>query len=128
MPVSILLFLTAAAVPAVAPPSAQMRLAIKAKLSDQLLDGASARFRWPKADRNNVAYCGFVNAKNSYGAYIGFRPFYTLGFHVKGANGVSKYSIVKAEVAGADDGAPSVVAQFCAKAGFDLSSMPAGGA
>ena len=40
-----------------------------------LFDGASARWQWgPRKDAD--AYRGSVNAKNRFGAYVGWRPFY----------------------------------------------------
>lgn len=40
-------------------------------------DGPAARFRWmPVTElRDSQVYCGMVNGKNSYGAFIGFVPF-----------------------------------------------------
>lgn len=43
-----------------------------------LIDGASARYIWP-IQKNDVGYCGWVNAKNTFGAYTGYRIFYVLG-------------------------------------------------
>lgn len=59
---------------------------IKSALTKTLKDPSSAQFK------NMVAYgspnsvivtflCGEVNAKNSYGGYIGFRRFFTIGEH-----------------------------------------------
>jgi len=50
--------------------------AVKSKLKDP----DSAQFQWPDLVEpsngdDNVAYCGQVNAKNSYGGYTGFIPF-----------------------------------------------------
>lgn len=44
-------------------------------------DPPAAQFRWlpvtglDKQDVQSQTYCGMVNGKNSYGAYIGFVPF-----------------------------------------------------
>src|SRR5436305_1651171 len=62
-------------------PSDQMKRAIMAQVGDKLKDGASARYRWLPEKKGGVSYCGFVNAKNSYGAYAGWAPFYILGAH-----------------------------------------------
>lgn len=45
-----------------------------------LKDPSSIQVRWlpyraPKNPNGMAAYCGQYNAKNSYGAYIGFKPF-----------------------------------------------------
>lgn len=39
----------------------------------QLKDGASARWRFEPVRADLV--CGYVNAKNSFGAYVGWQPF-----------------------------------------------------
>jgi len=44
---------------------------IKARLRDP----NSAQFSWVPMIRKNV-YCGYVNAKNSYGGYVGFVQYY----------------------------------------------------
>lgn len=53
------------------------KAAIRAGVSRQLKDPESARFRWlPNKAGDN--YCGYVNARNSYGGYTGFAPFMVL--------------------------------------------------
>lgn len=53
---------------------------IKAAIAENLKDPESARFRniervdKPDASIDGI-YCGEVNAKNSYGGYIGYLPF-----------------------------------------------------
>lgn len=62
---------------AAALPSAALQSEIKAGLEAQLKDGQSARIIWqPQHDQR--IYCGFVNAKNSFGAYAGYRLFYIM--------------------------------------------------
>lgn len=53
---------------------------IKAAIAENLKDPESARFRnIERVDRPDGSidgmYCGEVNAKNSYGGYIGYLPF-----------------------------------------------------
>lgn len=50
----------------------------RAAVSRDLLDPASAQFRdlYVTQTGDARALCGEINAKNSYGAYTGFRPFY----------------------------------------------------
>lgn len=53
----------------------------KEKVSEDLKDPSSSQFR------NLVAYddgliCGELNAKNSYGGYVGYNPFYVDGDEV----------------------------------------------
>lgn len=53
---------------------------VKAAIAHDLKDPSSARFREIVAYRTSAGdtiICGEVNAKNSYGAYAGFEPFYS---------------------------------------------------
>lgn len=50
------------------------------EVTKELRDPASAQARQvalihPSAERPDVI-CGFINAKNGFGAYVGFKPFY----------------------------------------------------
>lgn len=47
----------------------------KDKVRAQLKDPASAIFERVTHFRDTGATCGAVNAKNSFGGYVGFRPF-----------------------------------------------------
>lgn len=49
----------------------------QAKVALKLKDPESARFTNVTSDHGLV--CGWVNAKNSYGGYVGFRPFAVVG-------------------------------------------------
>jgi hypothetical protein len=49
----------------------------KAAVAHELKDPESAQFRDLKQYGDLI--CGEVNAKNSYGGYVGFEPFYTQG-------------------------------------------------
>ena len=56
----------------------------KASIASQLKDPGSAQFTKviyvPPTGKAKVGIaCGWVNAKNSYGGYVGFRPFYASG-------------------------------------------------
>ena len=58
-------------------------------LSRDLKDPGSAQFRWTKfpkipSDNEPIHYCGTVNAKNSYGGYVGHQPFIAVIGVVKG--------------------------------------------
>ena len=48
----------------------------------ELKDGESARFKGVKPLSKDGNYCGFVNSKNSFGAYAGFSVFYVYGTKV----------------------------------------------
>lgn len=54
-------------------PTDAMFVAVRDALDGKLLDYPSARFREVRADRYRI--CGFVNAKNSLGAYTGWKRF-----------------------------------------------------
>lgn len=49
----------------------------QAAISRQLLDAGSAQFKITAIRHvgKAVVFCGFVNAKNQFGGYTGFRPF-----------------------------------------------------
>ncbi len=49
---------------------------IEAVVKDKLKDPDSAKFDWPPlVGKEPSAYCGLVNAKNSFGGYSGKRPY-----------------------------------------------------
>lgn len=54
---------------------AQMIDTAKKAISYSLVDPDSAKFREVFIAPNQVAVCGEVNAKNSFGGYVGFRKF-----------------------------------------------------
>lgn len=52
-------------------------------VSQGLKDPDSAQFKWSKVglemdDLSMIPYCATLNAKNSYGGYIGFQPYYAM--------------------------------------------------
>lgn len=57
--------------------SANYEKMAKKAVAKDFLDPASAQFRNidVQSDFGNADVCGEVNAKNSYGAYTGFKPF-----------------------------------------------------
>lgn len=65
-----------------APPPLSVReqAEIRRVVGGKLKDGESARWQWPvpTTQGQTIAYCGFVNAKNSYGGYTGFAQFFVL--------------------------------------------------
>lgn len=50
------------------------KAAIREAVTEDFKDPAAAQFRWPPIARPDL-YCGQVNGKNSYGAYVGYRMF-----------------------------------------------------
>jgi hypothetical protein len=70
----------AAAVSARVQRSPQLIAAYQTAVADQTRDPEAARFRRTFVVRNpledNDALCGEMNAKNAYGGYVGYQPFY----------------------------------------------------
>lgn len=63
---------------------------IRAAMQTDLLDADSAKFRDVKhdvGDKGGVTFCGLVNAKNSFGAYTGFKAFAAF-FHPQSEGGL----------------------------------------
>lgn len=58
------------------PPS--WRHAAMEAASKRLKDPWSAHYRWERPQGS--LFCGLVNAKNSYGGYSGWEPFYVIDF------------------------------------------------
>lgn len=99
---------------------------IIAQVKFKLLDGESARWRWPKHVEEFGLYCGFVNAKNHMGAYTGFTPFMVIGGVGNGPKASGQFKVYSASIA-TDDPASSdtaVVIKMCTDKGCDLSSIP----
>jgi len=61
----------------------------------------------------NVSVCGEVNAKNSYGAYMGYTVFY--GVYLDGGGAGKSGAMILHIDSGEDD---NVAAQMCAKEGM----------
>lgn len=54
------------------PISVSEKKAIVAKMEGELRDPASAIYKWPRA-RNGI-YCFWLNSKNAFGGFTGFKP------------------------------------------------------
>ena len=89
---------------------AQMKVAIQEALDRRLRDGVSARYLWPK-DRGQGAYCGWVNAKNALGAYIGWQPYLVVGGPHDGPKGDHKYHVNMVLLGGTD----GIAEKMCAE-------------
>lgn len=46
---------------------------------NSLKDPVSAQFRNLRGGKSNGSVCGEINAKNSFGGYVGFQPFVVVG-------------------------------------------------
>lgn len=94
------------------------RTHISSAVGEKLKDEKSARFKWLPWDKS-VHYCGYVNAKNSYGAYGGFIPFFALVDNRRARVGTFVY----VQLADANPNSPSTatVLQLCYEAGYELN-------
>jgi hypothetical protein len=63
-------------------------------------------------DGGTIHVCGYVNAKNSYGGYVGEKPFYAMG--TKTAN------VFTSMMVGDDAAGATIARQACAKYGMTL--------
>ena len=97
-------------------------------LAKTLKDPDSAKFEWTKIpkeelwpkSRNAFDYCATVNAKNSYGGYIGFQPFIGI---VTTAGGKITGGYTTA-IASADQTDSAFITDTCAKKGLDPAPRP----
>lgn len=109
-----------------APPPPNLQQFIRDQVGLQLLDGSTAQYRWPDYNRDSITYCGFVNAKNAYGGYVGFRPFKIIimtssknGFEV-----IGKPVLLRQIGDTVDNVMYDYVKESCLKAGIDISKTP----
>lgn len=97
------------------PKKAEMA-AITQAIKDQVKDPDSVKLRGVMAqvdDKGLTFFCGEVNAKNSYGGYVGFKPFYAFML-INGAKPVY------ASVSGLGDDVSSQSAVImCQKLGYE---------
>jgi hypothetical protein len=113
------MLLAALAQAASGPIPVDMKTTIQAALDRKLLDGASARYAWP-SKRAPGSYCGWVNAKNSYGAYTGWNIFLVVGGFNDGPKGNHKFQVVEVLLGGTD----GIAEKMCAQEGYDISNPP----
>lgn len=83
--------------------------AIKADLETKLKDAASAKFQRVRV--KDGYFCGLVNAKNSYGAYAGYKPI--MGMVFNDTTGKKLAAVI-----GLDS--PEVTRTMCAEKGLPL--------
>ncbi len=90
----------------------------------ELKDPDSARFRWNPEVNDKGVYCGFVNAKNSYGGYTGFKLF--MLFHDFDREGklVAMMHVEKvfSPTRNGTSIGDAVNAQMCAEKGYNLAA------
>lgn len=91
-----------------------------------LKDPDSAKFQWTRIPKalpvgGTLDYCGLVNAKNSYGGYIGAQPFL-------GIIQVTKGKIVAASIGAVGESTPmyrDIVPKMCRDKGLDPFAVTA---
>ncbi len=99
------------ALAAAALPVPKVQAAIKEAIGRELKDPFSAQYDWQPV-KSDMVYCGWVNAKNSYGAYDGYKPFMVL-YMIGNKSGVAK--VLSTEMA------PHVVTPMCLKEGYRIT-------
>ena len=105
------------------PLTAADRAAVSAAVTKKLDNPRSARFKWLPMTGTFQDYCGYVNAKDRSGSYIGFTPFHAQII-------VGAYLKVKgAALIGMGDGDPEsketrVTVQMCRNAGININGSP----
>lgn len=90
------------------------RIAIERSVKERLKDPDSAKFKHYKFIKNQDSvhvYCGMVNAKNSYGGYVGLRPFQSM-------IAVDTRGVLVAYTLPLDT--PEVIYQLCVEKGYFL--------
>lgn len=112
-----------------APPPPNLQQFIRDQVGLQLLDGSTAQYRWPDYNPKGtvyVTYCGFVNAKNAYGGYVGFRPFKIeiILDSKKDFDVMGKPLLLRPSVDMVDDIMYNHVKESCLEAGIDISKTP----
>lgn len=84
-----------------------------------LMDPSSAMFLWTTHTGDPVLYCGLVNAKNSFGGYVGFTPY--MVFIVPNGGDIKA---VLYKIGDGDIESPRTlgIAQTCWKSGYNFST------
>lgn len=92
-------------------PPAPIQAAFKEAVGKELADPYSAHYDWQPI-KDEVVYCGWVNAKNQFGAYTGYQPFLAL-FAVN--EKTRKAMVLSAELR------PFIVTKMCADKGYQVT-------
>jgi hypothetical protein len=102
----------------------QEKKAVEAAVVENFKDPLSAQFKWlpfHTEPREGVWYCGLVNAKNSFGGYIGFTPFLVLmGYHAK--TNAFVFASQPGGPGAPGDAVEAFIYKQCRKYGYDLSN------
>lgn len=105
------------------PLTAAHKKQIASAVKQQLKDPESAQFRWPAPHKFGL-YCGWVNAKNSYGGYTGFQPFMIMGGVGDGPKSDGSFLVMDTTIGSSGDD-QTIVLKMCSDHGFDMSGPPA---
>ncbi|QDK21158.1 hypothetical protein ES815_23730 [Leclercia adecarboxylata] len=102
------------------PITADERAAVEDVIREEMKDPEAAKFYhmdYPYPD-NTFTYCGYVNGKNSYGAYAGKQLFATfLGKNADGTLIAASFDVNSQTGEPVDQ---SVISTLCASAGYDI--------
>jgi len=96
------------------------RLAVEKTIRDEMKDPDAAKFYhqdFPYPD-STFTYCGYVNGKNSYGAYAGKQLFATFVAVNKDKEVVAASFDINSQTGEPLD--QSVISSLCASAGYDI--------
>lgn len=99
------------------PPSPKVQAAIKRHAETKLKDAVSAQWKWPAAQGEGKFYCGWINAKNSFGAYVGWTPYAAI---------IEKDVVTLFRVFGSNAVADDAFKSSCEAQGYNLSAIPEG--
>ncbi len=112
----VLAFLPGLAVASTRPPTDEEKLVIERAVQHSLKDPGSMQLQdlrvGPGKTEGSLTVCGQVNAKNSFGGYVGFRTFYAM-YVLKNKNGDPAAIVI-----GVDDGRTNVASSFCTRDGL----------
>lgn len=91
------------------------KAAIQKNLGIRMFDSETARYLWPER-RDPIIYCGFVNAKNRYGGYVGW-TLYIANFPIEKSD-------VLQTVTSATPGNPGkYMSKICAERGYAVTPI-----
>lgn len=101
----------------------KQKAAVMTAVRDELKDPDSAQFKWLdipaalKAESGTLPYCVLVNAKNSYGGYVGFKPMQIILYTKPDGSAVA---IVMNPPSDDPEIVESVNSELCSKKGYKL--------
>jgi hypothetical protein len=96
--------------------NAKQVAAVRDGVTKSLKDPESARFGRMIGGRTSggVMVCGYVNAKNSFGGYIGEKPFHGV---ILGSDNASSFAVTGM---GGQDNETGAVFEICRRSGLEL--------